>query len=54
MKFMKRAFSLKPLSKTTALWYLKLVNVPSLCPFYIDLPLDVIGAVCHQLCSLGF
>ena len=43
---LKRISDFEPLSETTAPRYLKLVT--SFCPFYLDLPLDVIGVVWHQ------
>ena len=50
---LERTPCLDPSSETTALRYLKCVTVPSFCPFYLDLPLDVIGAVCHQFSLLS-
>ena len=49
----ERISGLEPSSETTAPRYLNLVTVPSFCPFYLNLPLDAIGAVCHQFCLLS-
>ena len=38
----------EPTSEKTAVRYLKLVTIPSFCPFHFDPPLDAIGIVCHQ------
>ena len=35
-------------SETTSARYLKLVTVPSVLPFRLNLPLDTIGAVCYH------
>ena len=48
-----RIFGLEPSSETIAPRYLKLVTVSSFCPFYLNLPLDAIGIVCHQFCLLS-
>ena len=50
---LERTSGLKPTSETTASEYLKLVTMPSFCPFYFYLTLDVIGAVCHQFGLFG-
>ena len=43
-----RISGLKPSSETAAPRYLSFFQRTQLPPFYLDLPLDATGAVCHQ------
>ena len=44
---------LEPSSAVSEPRYLKLLTVPSFCPFTFDLCVDATGVVCHQLGLIG-